>query len=124
MNKRLDTCLKKRRKAQDTEKYTALLSVLPLLSMLQKLLCRKQNGKKPFSTSFDYPSKMNRIQEIEKRIYDVSPNEELNESLKDDLLTLSEIASLAKEEIRLESLKGDFCYLSDMFAELSRFVFR
>lgn len=124
MNKRLDNCLKKRRKAQDTEKYTALLSALPLISMLQKLLCRKQNGKKPFSPSFDYLSKVNKIQEIEKKIYDVSLKEEYDDSLKDDLIALSEIASLAKEEIRLESLKGDFCYLSDMFAQLSQFVFR
>ena len=54
MNKGLDASLKKRRKAQESEKYTALLSALPLLSMLQKLLIRKQNGKKPYSLSFDF----------------------------------------------------------------------
>lgn len=122
MNKGLDVCLKKRRKAQEPEKYTALLSALPLLSMLQKLLVRKQNGKKPYSLSFDFSSKMEEIKKTENKILDVSKTLTVDDSIKEDLMSISGIASLAKEETRLESLKGDFAYLSDMFAEISRFL--
>lgn len=122
MNKGLDASLKKRRKAQESEKYTALLSALPLLSMLQKLLIRKQNGKKPYSMSFDFSSKMEEIKKTENKILDVSKALTIDDTIKEDLMSIAEIASLAKEETRLESLKGDFVYLSDMFAEISRFL--
>ncbi len=100
-----------------------LLSSLPDIAMAKKLISRKQNGKKKFSDDFDFDGTMHFIDMGEKSIYNQLQSGKI--MVQDDIsyfTSLHDICLKAKDEIRMESLKGDFEYLSESFMNCGEFL--
>lgn len=87
-----------------------LLSMLPLLSMLLKLMTRKQNSKKPFS--FDFNEKKGFILKCENEFESMISKKEVDKEKASSLLKkLAIIGFEARREVAMKSLKEDFTYL-------------
>jgi hypothetical protein len=103
---------------KDSDKKAVLLSALPDIAILKKLLNRKQNGKKKFSDAFSFDETMSSITSFESSIKKQLSQDDIN--YQDDTISfrkLSDIALKAKDEVKMESLKGDFEYLHQSFWE-------
>lgn len=103
---------------KDSDKKAVLLSALPDIAILKKLLNRKQNGKKKFPDSFSFEETMSSITSFESSIEKQLSQDDIN--YQDDIILfrkISDIALKAKDEVRMESLKGDFEYLHQSFLE-------
>lgn len=95
--------------------------ILPILAMLYKLLNRKQNGKKPFSEGFLFSEKVNSLQNCEESLKRQRQEKRVDqEKNRKDFFFLSSVAKMAKEEVKMESLKKDYQYLSDILLLASR----
>lgn len=79
--------------------------ILPLLIVFHKLVKRKHNGKKPFSFNEE-------VNEILSLLEDMIQNRTAN---KEKIMTMSSFAKKCTEEIKTESLRNDYFFLSDMF---------
>ena len=79
--------------------------ILPLLIVFRKLVKRKHNGKKPFSFNEE-------VNEILSFLDDMIQNRTAD---KEKIMTLSSFAKKCTEEIKTESLRNDYFFLSDMF---------
>lgn len=95
---------------KERDAYAYVLSTLPAIEMLIKLVERKQNGKKPFSDAFQYENSRKAIDEGKKEIYAFLDGEK-NE-VKSALENLSNISLKAREEIKMESLRNDYLWIS------------
>ena len=95
---------------KERDAYAYVLSTLPAIEMLIKLVERKQNGKKPFSDAFQYENSRKDIDEGKKEIYAFLDGEK-NE-VKSALEKLSDISLKAREEIKMESLRNDYLWIS------------
>ena len=100
--------------------YSSLVSSLPSLLMLKKLLIRKNQGKKPFDKNFEYEKKIGTIDEtfsyiesmlVKKDFFDAKEKKALNDC--------SLIASLAVDNVKMESLKADFRWISQEIKDIS-----
>lgn len=80
--------------------------ILPLLIVFRKLLKRKHNGKKPFSFNEE-------VNEVLSLLDNMIQNREID---KENILSLSSFAKRCTEEIKTESLRNDYFFLSDMFS--------
>ena len=91
------------------EREMLLLSLLPCLGMLQKLLSRKEHGKKPFSPQFDY----------EERIKEIESCRHLLQEGKGDVLSvlkpLPPLCDCSCLEIKTQSLREDILWLKRSF---------
>lgn len=92
-------------------RYAALLSYLSTLALLGKLLTRKNNSKTPFTSSFDYEGREKQRKQTVFLIQELLDKEEDFEKILPSLEYLKETISLAKDEIKSVSLKGDFDYM-------------
>ncbi len=87
-----------------------LLSLLPGLGMLNKLLTRKERGKRPFSPSFGFSARIQEIQELTQLLLS-----ERGREGKELLERLAETCDRAVEEIRTPSLQEDIRWLGEGF---------
>lgn len=92
--------------------FVKYFSLLPMLLVIEKLMKRKNSGKKPFSTAFEYEKRIteidNTIDLIDTRLSTgKTDNEKVEEALKKCVETIRK----AQEEIKSASLKGDFCWV-------------
>ncbi len=85
--------------------------ILPLLIVFRKLLKRKHNGKKPFS----FNEEVNKVLSL---LDDMIQNKKIG---KEKILTLSSFAKKCTEEIKTESLRNDYFFLSDMFSLMASY---
>ena len=110
------------RRSKDEDSRMILLSLEPILSMLDKLMSRKENGKKPFST-FSAKEAIGKIEETEKLIQTwIEKKHTLEEKDLNALKTIEGYCDLAIQEIRMESMKQDFLYLKDSVALAREFL--
>lgn len=90
-------------------KYTNYFSLLPCLMIIDKLMKRKNTGKKPFSVTFDYQKRNAELDQAIDLIETSLEKNELNVTEINQLLSnCLETICLAKQEIKNQSLKGDF----------------
>jgi hypothetical protein len=96
-----------------------LLASLPNIRMMEKLLTRKQNGKKKFPESFSFDVKMEGITSIET-VLGLQLKTNILELKKDMefFRFLDDTCILAMNEIKMDSLKRDFIYLSQFFQDV------
>lgn len=85
--------------------------ILPLLIVFRKLLKRKHNGKKPFSFNKE-------VNEVLSLLDNMIQNREID---KENILSLSSFAKRCTEEIKTESLRNDYFFLSDMFSLMASY---
>lgn len=85
--------------------------ILPLLIVFRKLLKRKHNGKKPFSFNEE-------VNEVLSLLDNMIQNREID---KENILSLSSFAKRCTEEIKAESLRNDYFFLSDMFSLMASY---
>lgn len=85
--------------------------ILPLLIVFRKLLKRKHNGKKPFSFNEE-------VNEVLFLLDNMIQNREID---KENILSLSSFAKRCTEEIKTESLRNDYFFLSDMFSLMASY---
>lgn len=85
--------------------------ILPLLIVFRKLLKRKHNGKKPFSFNEE-------VNEVLSLLDDMIQNREID---KENILSLSSFSKRCTEEIKTESLRNDYFFLSDMFSLMASY---
>lgn len=85
--------------------------ILPLLIVFRKLLKRKHNGKKPFSFNEE-------VNEVLSLLDNMIQNREID---KENILSLSSFAKRCTEEIKTESLRNDYFFLSDMFSLMASY---
>ena len=102
------------------DEYAYLLSTLPAIEMLIKLVERKQNGKKKFSDEFNYDKSRERIEEAKKEI--CSYLDGLDVDVKTALRDISSIARKGREEIKMESLRNDYLWIADTMEIALSFV--
>ncbi|MFA6829894.1 MAG: hypothetical protein WCR67_04255 [Bacilli bacterium] len=93
-------------------KYSALASSLPLISVIRKLIYRKNEGKKPFTPEFSFEKKVRLLDDANNDLQKILSAELLDclhavERLND----IRQISLLASQEIKNESLKGDFLFV-------------
>lgn len=105
--------------SHDDESLMALLTSLPCLSMLQKLLMRKNQGKKPFSPSFEAEKRIRQIQETMEQIQQEGV---LPASMISNLQAAAETSLVATAEIKMESLRNDFIWIHDNLLLLCGFI--
>lgn len=105
--------------SHDDEALMALLASLPCLSMLQKLLMRKNQGKKPFSPSFEAEKRIRQIQETMEQIQQEGV---LPASMISNLQEAAETSLVATAEIKMESLRNDFIWIHDNLLLLCGFI--
>lgn len=118
MKSDFDLYFKKMRSLPNEDEHMALLAVLPPIGMLLKLMNRKQSGKKPFSDTFDFEGKIDEMMKAKALIEEELVKKEIDkEACKKALRSLNEIALSAEKEIKLASLKGDYCYLASVFED-------
>lgn len=77
----------------------------PIIAVSIKLLNRKQKGKKPFPDSFSIPDVITSLLHIET----------LKKIKKEDCDHLSSLFASCIREIKMQSLKDDYRYLSDFY---------
>ncbi|MFA6861413.1 MAG: hypothetical protein WCR56_03425 [Bacilli bacterium] len=95
--------------------YSILVSVLSALLMLTKLLNRKEKGKKPFSSEFDFESSMSSLKKTISVIEDsLTKREFLNPEIILGLKEASRINLAASKEIKMASLKEDFDWIGSI----------
>ena len=97
------------------------ISLLPILNMAYKLICRKNNGKKPFSKEFDASDVINKIEEVSNQINKLNEDNKININ-RDILEEISNKLILATKEIKSESLANDFVYLSKQITEVLKII--
>lgn len=114
--KRIKACAS----SQD-ERLMAILAILPSLRMLDKLLTRKNNGKKPFSAEFDYEGRIKQVHDVEKLLVKAM-EEGIKEEDVSELKKVAETSLLATKEIKMESLKNDFYWICDNISSLCTFL--
>ena len=89
-------------------RYASYVSVLPVLSLAEKLLRRKNTGKKPFPAEFHYAERLTRLDNIrtsaEKTLMTVDAD---FDTLDRDFKEAESIIMAAKAEIRSASMRGD-----------------
>lgn len=85
--------------------------ILPLLIVFRKLLKRKHNGKKPFSFNEE-------VNEVLFLLDNMIQNRKID---KENILSLSSFAKRCTEEIKTESLRNDYFFLSDMFSLMASY---
>lgn len=85
--------------------------ILPLLIVFRKLLKRKHNGKKPFSFNEE-------VNEVLSLLDDMIQNKKIG---KEKILTLSSFAKKCTEEVKTESLRNDYFFLSCMFSLMASY---
>lgn len=103
---------------KDSDITMVLLSSLPHLSMMEKLFKRKQDGKKKFSLEFQYDKKIDEISKVKEKILsDLKTKDYQLDSYISMFQSLAKISSLAREEVKMNSLKNDFDYLSQSFLD-------
>lgn len=85
--------------------------ILPLLIVFRKLLKRKHNGKKPFSFNEE-------VNEVLSLLDNMIQNREID---KENILSLSSFSKRCTEEIKTESLRNDYFFLSDMFSLMASY---
>lgn len=102
-----DEYLRRTRSVHD-ESAMLLLSLLPALGMLQKLLYRKEHGKRPFSEGFAYARREEEIRNLRQSLLQgrESPSE---------LLSVVSTCETALAEIRTKSLRDDVLWLKNSF---------
>lgn len=105
--------------SQEDEAMMALIASLPCLGMLQKLMMRKNQGKKPFSPSFEAEKRIRQIQETMEQI---QQEEVLPASVILDLQAAAEASLAATAEIKMESLRNDFIWIHDNLLLLCGFI--
>lgn len=96
-------------------------SILPTLLMLEKLMERKQNGKKPFPAEFDYEGKYKLIDDAYLYLLD----QKKSKCPSVDSETLEKIADISKEStqyIKMDSLKNDYYYLANILIDTSLYL--
>ena len=89
---------------------TEMSPLLPLISMLIKLINRKQFGKYKFSDFFNYDNNIQFLYDSKECL--------INKKAKNPNQMLSNVSSIAlkaSEEIKMQSLKNDYLYISNMF---------
>ena len=85
--------------------------ILPLLIVFRKLVKRKHNGKKPFSFNEEVNAVLFLLDDmIQNRTVD-----------KENVLSLSSFAKRCTTEIKTESLRNDYFFLSDMFSLMASY---
>lgn len=85
--------------------------ILPLLIVFRKLVKRKHNGKKPFL----FNEEVNAVLSI---LDDMIQNRTVD---KENVLSLSSFAKRCTTEIKTESLRNDYFFLSDMFSLMASY---
>ena len=106
--------LRRIRKGEHDEAYTALLASLPALDLLKRLMERKNRSKRPFS-SFSFEIAHKEIEEAYAVIEDsLSHGIRFEECVK-VLKNVSDIAYHASQEIKMPSLKSDYLWTKDTF---------
>ncbi len=100
--------------------YSSLVSSLPSLLMLKKLLIRKNQGKKPFDKDFEYEKKIAAIDETVSYIESMLVKKDFFDAKeKRALIDCSLIASSAVDNVKMESLKADFSWISQDIKDLA-----
>ncbi|MCR4699258.1 MAG: hypothetical protein K5762_07835 [Bacilli bacterium] len=123
MKDSFDICFNNMRKAEFEDEHMALLAVFPCIQMLLKLMNRKQSGKKPFSESLHYDEKKDMILKDQTLLEnELKKNRVDREACIFALRNIKEIALTAEKEIKLASLKGDYCYLASVFEDSAVFL--
>ena len=109
---------KKEETLQNKMRYVIVLNdknmidvILPLLIVFRKLIKRKNNGKKPFSFN-------EKVNEVLSLLDDMIQNRTVE---KENVLTLSAFAKKCTAEIKTESLRNDYFFLSDMFSLMASY---
>ncbi len=97
----------KRRYLIDLNSENMIDVLLPLLVVFRKLLKRRQNGKKPYTFKGETENVL--------VLLDCMINEK--KITMDDLLRLSGFAIKCTSEIKMESLKNDYIYLSRFYED-------
>lgn len=123
MNTNFDLHFKNMCKSDREDEHMALLAVLPCIQMLLKLMNRKQSGKKPFSEELHYDEKKEMILQ-DQELFETELQKEIidKEVCIKALHNLQEIALAVEKEIKLASLKGDYCYLASVFEDSAVFL--
>ena len=107
---------RRKMKKEGGEIYLPLLSSLPALYLLEKLMEKRQQGKHPFKT-FNFEAEFSKVKKAEETI---------NSSLSDDLDIeaclsafddLIQVTEEAEQEIQMASLKEDYHWIKDTFVE-------
>ena len=106
--------LRRIRKGEHDEAYTALLASLPALDLLKKLMERKNRSKRPF-TSFSFAEAHKEIEEAYAVIEDSLTQGIRFEECVKVLKNVSDIAYKASQEIKMPSLKSDYLWAKDTF---------
>ncbi len=123
MKNSFDNYLDKLSSIKDENKritYSSLVSSLPSLLMLKKLLIRKNQGKKPFDKDFEYEKKIAAIDETVSYIESMLVKKDFFDAKeKRALIDCSLIASLAVDNVKMESLKADFRWISQEIKDIS-----
>jgi len=88
--------------------------------MLKKLLIRKNQGKKPFDKDFEYEKKIAAIDETVSYIESMLVKKDFFDAKeKRALIDCSLIASSAVDNVKMESLKADFSWISQDIKDLA-----
>lgn len=109
---------KKEESLQNKRRYIISLNdenmidvITPLLIVFRKLVKRKQRGKKPFSFIEDVNNVLSLLDNmIQNRKVD-----------KENVLSLSSFVKRCTAEIKTESLRNDYFFLSDMFSLMASY---
>lgn len=106
-----DIYLELSRNAVD-DRERLLLSTLPALAMLSKLMTRKENGKRPYSEAFAFPRRIEEVHAARDRILQSLVRKDWNqEEVRTILEPIEETCLLAEKEVRMVSLKEDFQWI-------------
>ena len=118
-----DLYFKMMKNSSNEDDFMAVLSTLPCLNMLLKLMDRKAKAKKPFSSEFNYQEKLTQLLKAEEILHlALDKNEFRNDEVINNLNLISNIAIQASEEIKLISLKNDYLYLASIFKDSAIFL--
>lgn len=101
-----------------TKEQEIIASSVPLIAMIIKLMRRKQNGKKPFEEAFAYQDKMRILQET---LLLCQKEESLSETLRQAWKDCAAISLSCVEQVKMESLKNDYRYLSHSLSCISSY---
>ena len=89
-----------------------LLSCLPALAMLEKLMTRKERGKKPYSEGFCFEERLKALKEAQQRLLSALEEGNADERLVIACLEpLAQTTEMACQEVRMASLKEDFVWI-------------
>jgi hypothetical protein len=106
-------------KKKTTDDFDIISSAAPLIAMTIKLMKRKQKGKKPFTEDFSYESKMDCLK---KALTECENTEVLNPKMRKYFRDCSDIALACVDQVKMESLKNDYRYLSEALSLLACYV--